>query len=578
MKNKFKLALVSIISLIVITSFYYLAGNQQTHQTPTYYKSFPGTVAFCAAVFNPADSAADIPALRGWGKYNWKISTISDSAQYYFNQGLSMYYAFHTIEAVASFAKATRFDPDCAMGWYGMALAYGPNINFSNSYRAPKEALTATAKSKELMVKCTPLEKELIMAIQHRYTSDTTVSLAQLRQNYADAMKLVYNRYPENVDAVTLYADALLLLHPWDLYTQDNQPKAWTPEIRSVLEKALTLAPSHPGANHYYIHTMEASSSPDAALNSANVLDTLMPQVSHITHMPSHIYIRTGDFKRGLKVNDDAVAGYEQYLKAYAPVINGFGLYKVHNIHLKSSCAQMAGNYKIAKESADTVQYLIPPDYLAMKNGDGNYMQELYAQPIINAVRFGKWDAILSAPIPDTLPYVSALQHFSRGVAYSRQQNPKKAKLELSTLESKMKDETLKLNLDNFSSPYRVLGVARLILKGVIAEDQKQHRLAVNFYQQAVTAEDQLIYIEPRAWLLPARQYLANALLKSGLNGQAIKVFKADLKINPKNAWSLTGLHQAYLKTGNQRTLTAVQLKLDSALAMKDVMIKKAVF
>ena len=572
------MALASVVLLIIVSSFY-LNGTKQSTKAPTIYVPFPGAVSFCASLYNPADSAIDIPALKGWGHYHFKVTTQSDSAQYYFDQGLSMYYAFHNIEAIASFAKAARFDPGCAMAWYGKALALGPTINYSNSYKAPAEALQAAVKSRELMSGCTDVEKDLIMAMEYRYQPDSSnLSLFQLRSNYADAMKMAYDRHQDNVDVMTLYADALLLMHPWDLYTLDHQPKPWTPEIRTVLEKVLAIAPSHPGANHYYIHTMEASLNPEAALHSAAVLDTLMPLVSHITHMPSHIYVRTGDFRKGMRVNDRAVAGFKQYLKAYPPVMEGIGIYEVHNIHLKNNCAQMAGNYRIAAATADSVRSLLPPVLLAMKNGDGNYMQELYSLPIITRVRFGKWKELLNAPLMDTLPYVNALQRFSRGMAFSRLNNFAQAVLELKALEEKMQDTLLKVNQDNFSPPYDVLTVAQLILKGSIAQDQGNLKKAIDFFSQAVKAEDHIIYIEPHSWLLPSRQYLGNALLKDGQYEKAIAVFKEDLALTANNGWSLTGLKQAYLKTNNKMALVNLRPKLIKAWAVKDVVVKNAVY
>ena len=577
MKSKLPFALITVVVAIAVSSFY-LNGAKQNTQAPTDFLSFPGAVSFCSSIYDPANAAVEIPALTGWGHYHFKITTGSDSAQYYFDQGLSMYYAFHNIEAIASFAKAARFDPQCAMAWYGKALALGPTINFSNSYKAPAEALEAATKSRELISGCTEVEKDLIMAMEYRYRPDSTLSLSQLRSNYADAMRMAYERHQDNVDVMVLYADALLLMHPWDLYTQNHEPKPWTPEIRDILEQALAMSPSHPGANHYYIHTMEASLNPEAALKSAKVLETLMPSVSHITHMPSHIYVRTGNFRKGLKVNDVAIAGFKKYLKAYAPVMEGFGLYEVHNIHLQNNLAQLAGNYRIAAATADSIHNMIPPAFLAMKNGDGNYMQELYAEPLITKVRFGKWKELLKIPMVDTLPYVNALQRFARGMAYSRLNEHALAGKELQALEEKMKDSILKINLDNFSPPYDVLVVADLILKGAMAENQKDINKAIDLYNQAVKAEDRLIYIEPRSWLLPARQYLGNALLKAGQNEKAIAVFKEDMAITSTNGWSLTGLKQAYLNTNNQMALTNIQPKLKQAWAIKDVMVKNAVY
>jgi tetratricopeptide (TPR) repeat protein len=507
-----------------------------------------------------------------------KISDASDSAQFYFDQGLSMYYAFHSIEAIASFTKATHLDPDCAMAWYGKALAMGPTINYPNGYRPPSDAFEAAVKSQKLSANCTPLEKDLINAIQQRYSPDTTISIKQLRINYANAMQLAYAKHTNDADVITLYADALLLLHPWDLYTYDFKSKPWTPKIRSLLEQALVISPKHPGANHYYIHTMEGSATPGLATKSAHLLDTLMPLVSHLTHMPSHIYIRTGDYQRGIKDNDAAVSGYGIYLKEYAPVKNGAALYQYHNMHMKINCAQMAGNYKIAIDGSKELQTQIPNDYLKLKDADGNYMQYLYIQPTLTDVRFGKWDDILKMPAIDTLAYASVLQHFSRGMAYSRKGNLVMAKHELNILNKQIQNKTLKYAMDNSNSAYAAADVARLILKGTIAEGQKQYSIATDYLQKAVNAEDHLLYNEPRDWPIPARQYLADILIKAGKYDQAITVLKHDLVINPNNGWSLTGLQLAYAHTNNNIESKKVQLRIISAWKIKDLAIQESVF
>jgi tetratricopeptide (TPR) repeat protein len=570
-------ALGLTVSFITAQSFIYRV-NKQVVINSSYYKSFPGTVAVCGPAFSSRDSASNMPELKGWGHYSWKVSSASDSAQLYFNQGLSMYYAFHSIEAIASFTKATEIDPDCAMAWYGKALAMGPTINYENGYRPPSDAYEAAVKSKALSKNCSPLEKDLINAIQQRYSADTAVSVKQLRINYANAMQLAYKKHQDNVDAVTLYADALLLLHPWNLYDHNFTPRPWTPQIRSLLEQAMQLSPSHPGANHYYIHTMEASAEPQVALHSANLLDTLMPEVAHITHMPSHIYIRTGHYQRGIKVNDAAVAGFKQYLKQYAPVMNGFFLYEVHNIQLKGNCAQMAGNYTIAAEAATTLQKMIPPAFLGLKTADGNYIQYVYALPILNNVRFGKWDEVLKTPVADTLAYASALQHFSRGLAYSRQHNFTKAREELTILNERLLDKSLKLTMDNGNPAYKCVQVASLILQGVLAEEQRHYTVAVQLLQKAVTAEDLLIYNEPRDWPLPARQYLGNTLIRAGKSKEAIAVLNKDLMINPNNGWALTGMKIASLNVGNSGALAKINQRLNSAWKIKDLAIEKPVF
>jgi tetratricopeptide (TPR) repeat protein len=570
-------SIVLIAAFLTAQSFIY-RSNKRTVQNPSYYKSFPGTVAVCGPGFNTADSAVNMPELKGWGHYSRKISSASDSAQLYFDQGLSMYYAFHSIEAIASFTKATEIDPDCAMAWYGKALAMGPTINYENGYRPPSGAYDAAVKSKALSENCTPLEKDLINAIQQRYSSDTATNVTQLRINYAQAMQLVYEKHQGDVDAVTLYADALLLLHPWNLYDHNFKPRSWTPQIRSLLEQGMRLSPSHPGANHYYIHTMEASGEPQVALHSANLLDTLMPDVAHITHMPSHIYIRTGFYERGIKVNDDAVAGFQKYLKQYAPVMNGFFLYQAHNVQLKGNCAQMAGNYKTSADASASLQKMIPPAFLGMKTADGNYVEYVYALPILNYVRFGKWDEVLKTPVIDSLAYASSLQHFSRGIAYSRKHNFTMARQELKILNERLLDKSLKLKMDNGNPANKCLQVGVLILKGVMAEEQNQYAAAIKLLQSAVVAEDLLIYNEPRDWPLPARQYLGNTLIRAGKSKEAIAVLNKDLLINPNNGWSLTGLKIASRHAGNAADLAKINQRLNAAWKIKDLDIENSVF
>lgn len=581
MKNKLPL-IIGFLGLIIVfftaQSFYSNHQKRAATSRTFMYKSPFKRAVVCGFVYNGADSIPEIPALKGWGNYQWKITTSSDSAQFYFNQGISMYYGFHSIEAIASFIKATRFDPDCAMAWYGKSLAMGPTINYPNGYAPPADAYEASEKSKELSTNCTPLEKELIAAMQHRYSKDSTLTVKQLRTHYADAMQAVYVKHPKNAEVLTLYADALLLLHPWDLYTHDFKPKPWTPQIRSLLEQAIAIYPKHPGANHFYIHTMEASATPQMALKSAHLLDTLMPQVSHITHMPSHIYIRTGNYEQGITNNAAAVAGYDTYLKQYNPVVNGDILYKIHNIHLKVNCAQMAGNYQTALAAAHDAQSALPPYYLGAKGADGNFFQYVYMQPVLTAVRFGKWGDILNVKPVDSLVYASALLHFSKGLAWCGKGNTTNARHELKMLETKMQDSSLRTPLDNFSSAYESACVARLILQGSIAAAEKKYNTAIDILQKAVTAEDHLIYNEPRDWPLPARHYLGNSLLKAGRYDEAITVLNKDLVINPNNGWALTGLQLAYQNTSNAIALNKVKQQLKTAWKIKDVEIDKPVF
>jgi tetratricopeptide (TPR) repeat protein len=530
----------------------------------------------CSPEYQPA-AEDNIPLLTGWGNYSWTVSSNSDSARIYFNQGINMYYAFHIIEARASFDKATKFDPACAMAWWGKALAYGPNIN-DFGYQRPSEAFPSATKASGLKANASPVEKALIEAIAIRYVADSTADQGKLNALYRDKMKAVYNAFPNDENVATLYADALMLMHPWDLYDHDQKAKPWTGELVAVLKHALRLNPKQPGANHYYIHAVEASSRPGDALASAEFLANAMPDVSHPTHMPSHIYIRTGAYNKGITVNNQGLAGYTKYHHYFAPTEENVSLYVLHNIHMKINCAQMAGNYNIAAAASKELQQQIPGFYLQIPGALGNYVQYLHRSDIFTWIRFGKWAAILNDPVGDTLAFTAVLQHFARGMAFANTGDPSGAANELATMRQKMTEPSLKEPLTPFNSVYAAALVAENILAGTMAANDQQLNKAIGFFKQAVVDEDKLIYNEPRDWLLPARQYLGAALIKARLYKEAITVFTKDLQINPNNGWSLTGLQTCYRQLKNTTALAAAQKQLKAAWSIKDSDIDTAVF
>ncbi len=530
----------------------------------------------CSPLYIPV-AGEEIPLLTGWGNYSWKITTTSDSAQIYFNQGINMYYAFHIIEARASFEKATRFDPNCAIAWWGKALAFGPNIN-DFGYQRPTEAYASASKANQLKANATAIEKALIESIGIRYSADTAANQDKLNIQYRDAMKQVYKTFPNNENVSTLYADALMLIHPWDLYGHDFTPKPWTPEIVSVLKHAMHLNPKQPGANHYFIHVVEGSATPGDASASAAFLETAMPSVSHITHMPSHVYIRTGVYDKGIKVNDDAITGYNKYSSRFAAIEENVSLYVLHNLHMKLNCAQMAGNYEIAVNASKELQGQIPGIYLTIPGALGNYIQYLHQSTTLTWVRFGKWDEILKQPVDDTLAFSSVLQHFARGMAFLHSNKLTEAVKESGTMKLKMAEPSLKEVLAPFNSTYSVSLIAKAILDGTIAANKNEMDQAITFFQQAVKDEDALIYNEPRDWLLPARQYLGNALIKALKYQEAITVFQKDLQINPNNGWALTGLLKCYGELKNRTALAEVQKRLNAAWSIKDVTVHAAVY
>jgi hypothetical protein len=517
------------------------------------------------------DDPLSMVALPGWGKHYWKIKTTSDSALYYFNQGISFYYAFHIIESLASFKKARSLDQNAYMAWWGEALAYGPNIN-DVEYAASPDALAAIEKAEALSANATDKERGLIAAMRLRYSSDSKADRAMLNLQYKEAMEKLFRQFPDDAEIGALYADAIMLIHPWDLYDQQSKPKAWTPELVAVLEKVLSISPQHPGANHYYIHAVEASLQPERANASADRLPGLMPKVSHVVHMPSHIYIRTGRYEKGAALNEKANAGYREYLKMFPAVEANNFLYIFHNLHMQANCAMMNGSYPYAQESAGECRSIIPYEYLSLPSPLGDYVQYVYMTPAFNNIRYGKWKEILSEPIlPDSIGYAKSLQHFSRGFAMARLKNIAGAKEELEKLKTIMNNGAgYKLKLGAFNSAYDAFLIAEPFLAGIIAEEEGNLDVAARLLQSAVQQEDLLIYNEPRDWIIPVRQYLGAVLLKMKNYPGAEKSFRDDLVINPLNGWSLRGLANALHAAGKQKEASALAKKYDIRNGYKD--------
>ncbi|HET6766590.1 MAG TPA: hypothetical protein VFH08_04300 [Chitinophagaceae bacterium] len=521
----------------------------------------------------------DIPPIPGAGIYKWKISTRHDSAQFYFNQGINMYYSFHIIEAMASFKKAARFDENAAILYWAQALGYGPNIN-DYGYRASPEALAALNKAKELSSTATDFEKELIGAMSVRYTADSAdATRAQLNQAYTDMMKKVYEKFSTNADAMALYADAMMLQHPWDLWFVNGTPKPWTPHIREVLEKLLVKSPMHPGANHYYIHVMEPSPYAAKALPSAERLGKTNPGLSHVVHMPSHIYLRTGLYQKGVDVNIAAVNSYKRSIPLYAPVTGADFLYIIHNLHMKANNAMLAGNYKTAQAAALETRESVPVDYLSMPAPIGNLLQYIHMTPVLNQVRFGKWDDILKEPQPDTTHvYSNVLYHFARSIAFSRKNDRGGASNELDAMREFMKDSSLNIPMSPFSAPSVGASVAHFLLLGVIHEDKKLYDGAIKYYKKADSVEATMVYNEPRDWLLSPKHYLGHAyFLKSdGVNAE--KVFKKDLLNNNENGWALYGLYKALLLQKKTTEAAKVLARYKTAFSKSDIKIISSVY
>ena len=566
-----------LLTLLAFFTAVILAFGFNKHPSATAKKRIPPTVVEKKIIRCGPDwellatyfDEAAIPPIPGSGNHKWKITTNNDSAQFYFNQGMNMYYSFHIIESMASFKKASKFDSGSAMLFWAQALAYGPNIN-DLGYAASPEALEATKQAAAFSEKCTPREKLLISAMQVRYSNDSLRSREELNQHYADKMKEAYTKYPRDPDIAALYADALMLQHPWDLWYVNGTPKPWTPLIRTVLEKLLAERPDHPGANHYYIHVMEPSPFAHKAIPSADRLEKLTPALSHTVHMPSHIYLRTGQYNKGVTSNEHAIKSYEKVLSQYAPVKNNDFLYVIHNLHMQLNNAWLAGRMAYSVKTAEETVQSIPKDYLAAPGGLASYMQAIYMVPVLTDVRFGRWNEVLQYTAPDPSQiYGSLLFHFARGMALTATLKLAEAKEELGKLRSLMTDSVLYLPFTPFSPAIEGAKVAENLLAGSLLLAEKKYTEAFDALLKASVTEENMIYTEPRDWMLNPKHFLGKAYLAAGKYDEAEKTFRKDLLNNNENVWALRGLYEALIAR-KKKEAAAVLVRLNKASAMAD--------
>ncbi|MBN8673586.1 MAG: hypothetical protein J0L56_05605 [Chitinophagales bacterium] len=581
MKSRLLLLTVLAFATAVLLAFTFNESSTPAFIKRTANESFKKNIVRCGPDWEALEAFLEetgIPPIPGAGNHQWKISTKNDSAQFYFNQGMNMYYSFHIIEAMASFKKAAKFDPDCAMLYWAQALAYGPNIN-DVGYAASPDALAASGRAIEYCGPCTEKERMLINAQRYRYSADSTESREKLNQVYVDLMKEAYEQYPNDPDVAALYVDALMLQHPWDLWKTDGTPKPWTPLIRSVLEKLLVKYPNHPGANHYYIHVMEPSPYFAKAIPSADRLGKITPGLSHTVHMPSHIYLRTGNYSKGITVNENAVGSYQKVTKLYAPVAGNDFLYVIHNLHMQTNNAMLGGYRAQSMIAAEKTVNSIPKDYLAIPAPMGSYVQYIHSTPVLVHVRFGNWQSLLDLPQPAaTQVYSNALYHFGRGMAFAATAKITEAKNELVQLQQLMKDSSLFIPFTPFSPAIDGITIAEQLLKGTIALSEQQTDLAIAAFQKAVTIEENMVYNEPRDWLLNPKHYLGNALLKAGRHAAAKQVFLADLENNSENGWALFGLWQASSGEKKKAEADKILARFRKAFSNSDIKISGAVF
>jgi tetratricopeptide (TPR) repeat protein len=536
-------------------------------------------VILTSALVIQADEKQPGPAIlmQGMGAYHHKITTSSEQAQKFFDQGLTLAYAFNHAEAERSFREAARLDPNCAMCYWGISLVLGPNINMQMDKESVPPAYVALNKAKELMKNASQKEQDYITALATRYGPSPVEDRTKFNEAYANAMREVAKKYPDDLDAATLFAEAMMDVHPWDYYNKETrEPQPWTAEIVSTLESVMKKDPKHPGANHFYIHAVEASNHPERGLPMADRLSTLVPAAGHLVHMPAHIYIRTGDYKKASETNEHAIKSDDSYLTGcHAPGAYSM-VYVPHNHHFLSASATLEGRSKVALDSANAVRSKVPSEM--MRQEGMAVLQHFYMVPTFVMIRFGMWDDILKSPAPDKdLIYPTGIWHYARGLALVRTGKIEDAKKELEQLISIAANPALeKLLLMDLHKTTDLTKIEVEHLSGEIAAASKDYNTAITLLQKAVQIEDNLTYDEPPVWPNPMRHYLGSVLLDAKKPAEAEKVYRAELTKFPRNGWSLWGLEQSLIAQNKKQEADSLKKDLDIAWAAADIKLSSS--
>lgn len=510
-----------------------------------------------------ASESVPAPLFTDLGNYHHPVTTQSPLAQRYFDQGLILMYGFNHAEAIRSFQAATQVDPTCAMGYWGMACAYGPNINAPMADAAVPKAWQALQQALKTKAKVSPCEQAYIDALARRYASEPVQDRAPLDQAYADAMREVARQYPDDPDAATLFAEALMDTMPWDYWTADKQAKPATEEVLAALRAVLRRDPRHPGANHFYIHAVEASPNPELGIPSADRLGHFAPGAGHLVHMPSHIYLRVGDYEQASAMNVNAVRADERYISQCKA--QGFypGAYYPHSLHFLWYTRGLEGRSRECIATAKKVGRYAVEGRCGVIEGP-----RLRHLPLLALARFGHWEEILKTPAMTEYKFDTAMWHYARGLALAATGQPEAAAQE----HERLVRLAALAEIQAMNSPYLpatgILKVADRVLAGKVAGARQDLEAALQRLNEAVQAEGELPYMEPPFWYFPVRQSLGATLLRAQRPAEAEQVFRTDLDQNPRNGWSLQGLAQC-LEKQNQ-TAAAKQVRREFDLAWKN--------
>jgi tetratricopeptide (TPR) repeat protein len=509
------------------------------------------------------------------GKHHRAIKTSSTDAQAWFDQGFNLYFGFNHEEAVRSFEAVAKSDPDCAMAYWGIAMSYGPNINNpvmdEPASQAAYDALQEAIKRRD---NASDVERALIDALATRYTWPAPEERAQLDQAYADAMAEVWKRYPKDADVGALYAESLMDLRPWDLWTAEGDATPGTMHIVETLETVLAMVPEHPGACHFYIHTMEASPMPEKALPAANRLRTLVPGAGHLVHMPGHIDLRLGDYDRAVIANQHAIEADRKYVEATGHT-GFYTLYRAHNYHFLAYAAMFEGRKELSVAAAREMIDEVPLD---MVRAFPDFLDAFIAVPIHVMVRFGMWKELLAEPAPpEDLLAATAFWYYGRTVANASLGNVKDGEVSL----QQFKDAAAKVpetrTLGN-NSVEVLLEIGLLMAEGELEYRRGNYNRAFELLRDAVEKDVALKYDEPWGWMQPVRHALGALLLEQNQLVEAEQVYRADLELHPENGWALYGLQECLERRGKAEEAQDVAVLFKERWARADISIKASCY
>ena len=512
----------------------------------------------------------EAPLLENLGKYKLEITTSNSYAERFFNQGVIMANGFNHPEAARSFREAIRQDEHCAMAYWGLAYVLGPNYNTASMMTDDRsEIINAVKKASSLKAEVQPWERALIEAIETRFPENAE---ATNPEGYSKSLREAFKRFPKHDFIATLYAESIMNMHAWDLYEKrGGEPQPWTPELVSVLEHALKLNSENPLANHLYIHAIEASGRADKALKSAKRLEYLVPGSGHLVHMPSHIYINTGDYARGSAVNELAVKVDSAYI-AQCQVQGVYPmLYYPHNYHFLAATAALEGRGARSIEAAFKTADIIDRQYLNQPGFETT--QHYITIPYNVLVKFSQWEKVLSLPQPsEDLPYPTAVWRYARGMAYANTNKLGQAKAELVELSILRDNEELRPQLIwEINTMGDVMDIAYYVLQGEIARVSGNLPKAARMFELAMEVEDRLIYNEPPDWFFAVRHFLGDVYLNMGEYAKAEKAYREDLDAFPKNGFALNGLYHALIGQSKNTEANKVMGQFEKAWERADL-------